>query len=34
MNHDIHPSLALLPAPVALLGVVILLGVVVDDVAS
>jgi len=34
MNRDIHPSLALLPAPVGLLGVVILVGVAVIGVAS
>jgi hypothetical protein len=34
MNRDIYTSLAFLPAPVALLGVVILVGVAVIGVAS
>ena len=34
MHRDIASSLALLPASVALLGVVVLIGVVVDGVAS
>lgn len=34
MNHDIRPNLTVLAAPVAVLGVVVLLGVVVDGVAS
>jgi len=34
MNRDIRPKLRLLAAPVAVLGVVVLVGVVVDGVAS
>lgn len=34
MNRDIRPNLTVLAAPAAVLGVVVLVGVVVDGVAS